>query len=100
MNLQSALSATRLTWPRCLAHKRAKRMTTHIHVVPIPKARADNTGAIQCVRLADHANQKSEMGKQNAAAMDMGSRSSGATLWFCFWYFFSKYSLAISVRSR
>lgn len=67
---------------------------THIHVVPIPNAMADKTGAIQCVLFADHANQKSEMGKQNAAAMDIGSRSSGAILWFCFWYFFSKYSLA------
>lgn len=61
---------------------------------------ADNTGAIQCVLLEDHANQNSEIGKQNAAAMDMGRRSSGAILWFCFWYFFSKYKLGSEPLSR
>jgi hypothetical protein len=62
----------------------------NIQVMPIPNGMADRTGAIQWVRLLVHANQNSEMGKQNAASIDMGSRASGLTLWLLSWYFRSK----------
>lgn len=39
--------------------------------IPIENKPDAKTGTIQCVLFADQANQKSEMGKQNAAKMDM-----------------------------
>jgi len=61
---------------------------------------AESTGAIQCVRLALHANQNREIGKQKAAAIDIGSRASGDTWWVFCSYFFSKYSLDVSRGQR
>lgn len=76
---------------RACAPLRQRR--THIHVAPSPKKAEAMTGLIQWVRLAVHANQNRQTGKQNAAANDMGSLASGLILPPVSTNFSSKYSL-------
>lgn len=50
------------------------------YAVPRPKKDEAMTGEIQCVLLDVQPNQNRQMGKQNAAAINMGRRASGWTL--------------------
>lgn len=50
------------------------------YAVPRPKKDEAMTGEIQCVLLDVQPNQNRQMGKQNAAAINMGKRASGWTL--------------------